>query len=191
MATAHILPYLYDSLEHERAQVREATADVLGCILKLKLLIDRTDTNIDFTNVVEEILRTLVSSNVLLKDPSSHVKVAIMRSLQQMMKMNDSIGRIWIQSLKPQKTSSLDALSKCVLQLLEVARDRVQAVSTHSKRALFHLLLHDNNDSTLQLVAQYINSTEPSLSKQLVEYAKRVLSKVAEEIQTENDDDEK
>jgi len=111
MATAHILPYLYDSLEHERAQVREATADVLGCILKLKLLIDRTDTNIDFTNVVEEILRTLVSSNVLLKDPSSHVKVAIMRSLQQMMKMNDSIGRIWIQSLKPQKTSSLDALS--------------------------------------------------------------------------------
>lgn len=82
-------------------------------------------------------------------------------------------------------------LGKCVLQLLEATRERVHSILVHSKRALFYLLLHNNNHNTLELVSQHISTTDPTLAKQLVEYAKRILVKVAEELDNEEKDEEK
>jgi hypothetical protein len=108
-----VLPYLYTMLTHERAQVREATVVVLGNILKIKVensSLEPNSANLT-TDVVEEILTHVIEANILLNDSSSQVKIAMMRSLEQMMKTSSSLGRVWVQSLTSQKPTSLNILS--------------------------------------------------------------------------------
>jgi hypothetical protein len=119
LTKTQLLPFLCTSLKHERAQVREAAVHVLGDILKLKrndIIMQSPD--FDFLSVVEEILTTITTNNLLLNDSSSNVKISIMRSLQQMMKIDDSFGRIWIHSLTDEKRNSVDILSMSISSLI-------------------------------------------------------------------------
>jgi len=156
-----IISLLLNYLTDDKVPVRQSACETLGKLIVVKEIVESS-----------AVLQLLAPIAELISDNSNDVKITALKVVKKLAKLYPSVSRKHLSVLVPPVMISV--------------KDRTNfPVKLASERTLVHLLeIHTPNSNTLQEYAQTLDSAQ---SKVITDYAKRILSKLAEHSDSEGE----